>query len=208
MKFRKKPIVIEAEQLTDENKERLAKWCKGKASTGYHPMITIPTLEGEMVAHRYDYIIKGVKGEFYPVKQDIFEMIYEKAQGYTPGEKQVVYMNLSKIQTELEVEVAKLILKDDCFPLLVSLLQKEREAGKREGIEEIEKELVLDAFPDHHSIAVSRLKEVFLKSQSVEKSNSDDFEFVGGEKQADPNCECDCHKVIDRDRFGGSHKCC
>ena len=55
----------------------------------------------------------------------------KKAQGYTPGEKQVVHMNLSKIQTELEV--AKLMLKEDCFPLLSSLLQKEREAGKREA---------------------------------------------------------------------------
>ena len=27
------------------------------------------------------------------------------------------------------------------------------------------------------------------------------------EKQTDPNCECDCHKIIDRDRFGGEHKC-
>ena len=40
--------------------------------------IIIPTLEGDMIAQWGDYIIKGVKGEFYPCKPDIFEMTYEK----------------------------------------------------------------------------------------------------------------------------------
>lgn len=38
----------------------------------------IKTLEGEMIAKKNDYIIKGIKGEFYPCKPDIFEASYEK----------------------------------------------------------------------------------------------------------------------------------
>ena len=41
--------------------------------------LTIPTLEGEMTASDGDYIIKGVQGEFYPCKPDIFEKTYEPA---------------------------------------------------------------------------------------------------------------------------------
>jgi hypothetical protein len=40
--------------------------------------IFIPTLEGDMRADRHDYIIKGIKSEFYPCKPDIFEATYEK----------------------------------------------------------------------------------------------------------------------------------
>jgi hypothetical protein len=39
--------------------------------------VVIETLEGNMLANKGDYIIKGVKGEFYPCKPDIFEMSYE-----------------------------------------------------------------------------------------------------------------------------------
>lgn len=78
MKFRKKPIVIEAEQ-----------WFPGKEIEG---VITrnrcwdfdeecepyIKTLEGKMNVSKGDWIIKGVAGEFYPCKPDIFEKTYEK----------------------------------------------------------------------------------------------------------------------------------
>jgi len=81
MQFRKKPVVIDALQLTLENFEEVKQWCGGKtwsrppmrAVTG----ITIPTLEGNMEASFGDWIIQGVKGEFYPCKPDIFEATYE-----------------------------------------------------------------------------------------------------------------------------------
>jgi len=41
--------------------------------------VIIPTLEGDHLANIHDWIIKGVKGEFYPCKPDIFEMTYEPA---------------------------------------------------------------------------------------------------------------------------------
>ncbi len=81
MKFRKKPVVIEAEQLTLENKDRALNFIKCNCyadGTSDNPSIRIDTLEGEMTASLGDWIIKGVKGEFYPCKPDIFEATYEK----------------------------------------------------------------------------------------------------------------------------------
>ncbi len=74
MKYRKKPVVVEAVQHTFENKVELANFLKRDILT---EVLVIETLEGEMIANIGDWIIKGVKGEFYPCKPDIFEMIYE-----------------------------------------------------------------------------------------------------------------------------------
>lgn len=81
MKYRKLPVVIEAKQLTHENFAEVKNWCGGtywsrppmRAITG----IEIKTLEGTMQAGYGDYIIRGVNGEFYPCKADIFEKTYE-----------------------------------------------------------------------------------------------------------------------------------
>jgi hypothetical protein len=75
--YRKKPVVIEAIQLVDENVDLLLGFCGDKIKS--HPLtgVVIETLEGDMLASKGDYIIKGVKGEFYPCKPDIFEMTYE-----------------------------------------------------------------------------------------------------------------------------------
>lgn len=93
MKYRKKPVVIEAIQLTPElfwevyeNKQTI--FGKFTFSGHYHPpsktiydaYITIKTLEGNMRAVLFDWIIKGVKGEFYPCKPDIFEATYEPVE--------------------------------------------------------------------------------------------------------------------------------
>jgi len=80
-KFRKKPVVIEAVQFTADNSSfcAIGTFCPmakfNNNSKG--PYATIPTLEGTMVAAVGDWIIKGVKGEFYPCKPDIFEITYE-----------------------------------------------------------------------------------------------------------------------------------
>lgn len=83
-KFRKKPVVIEAEQFTEENKNRafhfitcnkFPDWDSSDA-----PTIKIQTLEGDMTASLGDWIIKGVKGEFYACKPDIFALTYEPAE--------------------------------------------------------------------------------------------------------------------------------
>jgi len=76
MKFRKKPVVIEAEQYTRMgiDAERVANWCGGKQTD---EGCEIKTLEGTMLANYGDWIIKGVNGEFYPCKPDIFDKTYE-----------------------------------------------------------------------------------------------------------------------------------
>lgn len=78
-KYRKKPIVIEAVRYNGKNLEEILVW-SGLAEIGNDFLgnkLFIPTLEGEMEASVGDYIIKGIKGEFYPCKPDIFEASYE-----------------------------------------------------------------------------------------------------------------------------------
>jgi len=91
-KFRKKPVVIEAVQWTGDNLREVIDF------TGLHPSankwsweeyeavvasegLKIFTLEGPLMATVGDWIIKGVKGEFYPCKPDIFEATYEPVYG-------------------------------------------------------------------------------------------------------------------------------
>ena len=74
-KFRKRPIVIEAIQLTKENMDKVAKLCDGSVGD---TTIFLTTLEGVMSAQFGDWIIKGINGEFYPCKPDIFEKTYEE----------------------------------------------------------------------------------------------------------------------------------
>ena len=82
MKYRKKPVVVEAIQLTNKNLLEVKEWCNGELvpnaeTSGYD--LYISTLEGIMHADINDYIIQGVEGEFYPCKPDIFEKTYEVA---------------------------------------------------------------------------------------------------------------------------------
>lgn len=85
MKYRKKPVVIEAVQfLGAGDVNRVCNWLaqQGANIEGwlFHDTdITIPTLEGKMKANPQDWIIKGVRGEFYPCKPDIFEATYDPA---------------------------------------------------------------------------------------------------------------------------------
>lgn len=80
-KYRKKPIVIEAVQFTEENKDRAFNFVRCTCSAGRDKddtvTLLIQTLEGDMTAVLGDFIIKGVQGEFYPCKPDIFEATYE-----------------------------------------------------------------------------------------------------------------------------------
>jgi hypothetical protein len=78
-KFRKKPIVIEARKFDEINDgSLLCSWCGGTNEISPEE-IQITTLEGTMTADLGDWIICGVKGEFYPCKPDIFDATYEPA---------------------------------------------------------------------------------------------------------------------------------
>ena len=79
MKFRKKPVVIEAIRFNGLNYDEIADFCSPwsvKIGGGYSLLIV--TLEGEMLASKGDWVIKGVQGECYPCKPDIFEATYER----------------------------------------------------------------------------------------------------------------------------------
>ena len=96
-KYRKKPVIVEAVKSADychRGKKRCIEFLEGKVIDLSNPItddkfydycnivsdnggITIHTLEGNMLAKDGDYIIKGVNGEFYPCKPDVFEKTYE-----------------------------------------------------------------------------------------------------------------------------------
>jgi hypothetical protein len=82
-RYRKKPVEIEAIQWTSDNIEKVYEML----GDNLIPKVTadgeglyhfIRTLEGDMELSWNDYVIKGVKGEFYPCKPDIFELTYDK----------------------------------------------------------------------------------------------------------------------------------
>lgn len=95
MRFRKKPIIIDAIQFTGDNLMEIAEFMgisrwglqvsvdavlRMDGNYGENTHIHIPTLEGTMTANCGDWIIKGVNGEFYPCKPNIFERTYEKVE--------------------------------------------------------------------------------------------------------------------------------
>lgn len=80
-RFKKKPIIIEAIQYdgTEKSFNEIREWCDTIEVTAYRDKkLRIPTLEGFHDASIYDWIIKGINGEFYPYKPDIFDKTYEE----------------------------------------------------------------------------------------------------------------------------------
>ena len=75
-KYKKKPVVIEAIQWTEDNVDEIQNFI---GDNGYvnGMYVDIGTMEGLMVASPGDFIIKGLQGEFYPCKPDIFHMTYD-----------------------------------------------------------------------------------------------------------------------------------
>jgi hypothetical protein len=81
MRFRKKPVEIEAVQWTGKNADEIRRFMDtDHLHFSDYERIEIDTLEGRVYAAVGDWIIKGVKGEFYPCKPDIFEMTYEEVK--------------------------------------------------------------------------------------------------------------------------------
>lgn len=80
-KFRKKPVTIEAVQFSGNNWNEIAKFINTKYKAFCEERyIIIQTLEGNMRADPGDWIIRGVNGEYYPCKPEIFEKTYEEVQ--------------------------------------------------------------------------------------------------------------------------------
>ena len=86
MKFRKKPITVEAIQFTGHNDIECMKFCPiATDPIDRVASLLIPTLEGIMKCNIGDWIIKGVKGELYPCKPDVFEATYEPVEATPPA---------------------------------------------------------------------------------------------------------------------------
>lgn len=98
MKFRKKPVVIDAIQFDGslEGNRQIIEWTKGSKTPALidtavgscsrqhpegfdYPVLKINSLEGLMTVSAGDWVIRGVAGEFYPCKPDIFAATYEAA---------------------------------------------------------------------------------------------------------------------------------
>ena len=80
MKYRKKPVVIEAIQYEGDNTYQCLSFCPTAIEIrppDQEPYLQIPTLEGTMNCNIGDYLIKGIAGEYYPCKPDIFQRTYE-----------------------------------------------------------------------------------------------------------------------------------
>ena len=77
MKYRKKPVVVEALQYDGFHTGQLNVFCGSKIVEPVGSSPFIRTLEGDMTISKGDYVIKGVNGEFYPCKPDIFDKTYE-----------------------------------------------------------------------------------------------------------------------------------
>ena len=79
MKYRKKPVIVDAIQWTGENEKEVESFLVlgGAWFDKDSNFLIICTLEGDMYVDKGDYIIRGIKGEFYSCKPDIFEETYE-----------------------------------------------------------------------------------------------------------------------------------
>ena len=76
--YRKKPVVIQALRFDGHNVGQIQRFCSAAVADIRGMEVVIHTLEGDMRITDGDYIIKGIKGEFYPCKPDIFEASYEE----------------------------------------------------------------------------------------------------------------------------------
>ena len=117
-KFVKKPVVIEAIQYDGANITEIETFVRGKLPTimtsDLGAQLVISTLEGDMKVTKGDYVIKGIKGEFYPCKPDIFKSTYNVIEDnngiLSEGEKRVrTNFNVSAAKT---VDTAKQLMAE------------------------------------------------------------------------------------------------
>ena len=87
MKYRKKPVVLEAVKFGGINFQEIIDFVGLEHIIFGNGQIYIHTLEGDMEVSAGDYVIKGVHGEFYPCKPDIFEETYEEIEEFDPHKK-------------------------------------------------------------------------------------------------------------------------
>ena len=80
MRYKTKPCEIEAVQWTGENLTDILRFANTQNIDITSGVLIIKTLEGDMVASTGDYIIRGLRGEYYPCKPDVFHTKYEPCE--------------------------------------------------------------------------------------------------------------------------------
>ena len=144
-KYRKKPVVIEAIQYTGDNIVEIIKFmqeCARGDKTRYlrfdatRGEYFIKTLEGKYILSEGDYIICGIKGEFYPCKPDIFEMTYEKVDSEKPSHrsKECVQYISETIKVDEKIVSKVLQAEDEYIKYILKVISKDTEKTKSEVI--------------------------------------------------------------------------
>ena len=80
MRNKTKPCEIEATKWTGRNVKEILRFVKNESAVITNGVLIIKTLEGDMVASAGDYIIRGLRGEYYPCKPDVFQKKYEPCE--------------------------------------------------------------------------------------------------------------------------------
>lgn len=137
-KYKKKPVVIEAVQYTKHNKDRLIEFL-GLSKENNLDVLIIKTLEGDMKASYGDYIIKGVKGEFYPCKPDIFKETYEEVEEEETIVESIMVLIEKEVKLQLEKYPFTMISHFVCClnPKMVEQLRRELEELSHKKINEL-----------------------------------------------------------------------
>jgi hypothetical protein len=84
VKYRKRPVVIEAMQLSRENIDAIFSWMsstkEAEVETNDEMKLCVKIVEGDLYAQEGDFVVRGTNGEFYLCKPDVFKKICEKAE--------------------------------------------------------------------------------------------------------------------------------
>lgn len=133
--YRKKPVVIDAWQLSAGSlQEGVPDWINQnqvRITKALKPSAVISTLEGDMKAEAGDYIIRGVHGEFYPCKEEIFEATYDAVEDYASEEE-----TLDAKIARLKAEIAPLETKR----YMIRIRNRAEKAGLKLGVSVVEKQ--------------------------------------------------------------------
>lgn len=120
-KYKKKAVVIEAIQWTGDNSDEVKSFLGDKMFQISNQQVKIYTLEGIMAASPNDYIIRGITGEFYPCKPDIFSLTYEETLADNALQKRIQELeedNKTLLENNLQLQTIDSL---DCRLLAKSL---------------------------------------------------------------------------------------
>jgi len=79
LRVRKRPVVVEAFRYDGTNSDAIVAWAGAAGRTDLRGRLIITTFEGDHIAEPGDYVMRGTRGEFYPIKPQVFADVYEPA---------------------------------------------------------------------------------------------------------------------------------